>query len=233
MIAYIVINKHQPDYMHPMEKAIGHPGRTLFVLTDPDIEDITTAKELESAVATFIPSKRTEPDFHAGAARNYGYGYAKEMFKGTTTFVFLDGDRVPSIPFNEDSIEREVSGGAVLFLAKGGETRQPGVTLNCNRFENGFFSCGFAITRDAAESASMFQGGNLFHPDFDGYWGDEDRFLGNVLGHLGYTARTYSGSLRLGGNALTDSRYDKSIEYTRNVGVRMRLLRESGIPFLP
>lgn len=53
-------------------------------------------------------------------------------------------------------------------------------------FAYGCYSCGIWISKEAVRKLRKLNGGRIFHPAFDGVWGDEDNFLADELHFSGF-----------------------------------------------
>lgn len=83
------------------------------------------------------------------------------------------------------------------------------------------YSCGIYLTPKAIQIAKSYSEQNrIFNEVFDGYWGEEDRFLGDIMFKnnlsIGYTSK-----IKLSGT-ITESN-EASDKIIRNFLVRLKL----------
>lgn len=197
----VVISHNQAEFMDTMIEALkGHD--VVYVLDR--CTDQSEKHQVPANVRTITNHEGS--GFLAGRMRDLG---ASKM-DFTKPILFLDGDRVPSgnldilesIPF--DIICLGTANDARKWITSG-EGLIP--WINFTNPNNDVYSCGIylrppaiAAARDASPS------GRIFHEIFDGNWGEEDRYLGDVAHQagltLGYTSRvTLAGKI----NGLTTS----------------------------
>lgn len=164
----------------------------------------------------------TGTGFLAGRMRDLG---ANQHDK-TKSILFLDGDKVPAGDLNYlESLEYDVT---CLGIEN---DRRPWIndgdgTIPWQLFgdpvnpHNGIYSCGIYLKPSAIEACTKNGNGRIFHPAFDGYWGEEDRYLGDVVNRaklsIGYTNK-----IKLKGELTSESDILKKIE--RNFMVRLKL----------
>jgi hypothetical protein len=156
------------------------PGiKRLFVLdrcTDNSSSILSDLKE------SFIENKEGE-GFLAGRARDLGL-----KFLGIENTFFLDGDRIP-VNFSVDLVNRALEKYDICLVSVTEDFRTcftSDFTFNpeFRRIHNDVFSCGLCIRKEMIEKVVALQQGRLFHPAFDGNFGEEDRYLGNVVLHF-------------------------------------------------
>lgn len=119
--------------------------------------------------------------FMAGHARQLGIDY----FGVDEYILFLDGDKIPhgNLSIIEDYIEMGVD--CVLFGVSDdprGYPKNEILKMDKNNPHNGVYSCGILLSPRAmriCQSTSNL--GRVWHEDFDGRWGDEDRWIGDIL----------------------------------------------------
>jgi FkbM family methyltransferase len=150
----------------------------LFVL-DRCVDN--SASILSNLNEKYIENKEGE-GFLAGRMRDLGLSYL-----GIENTLFLDGDRFP-VNFSTEVIERALSlydicMARVLFDFRCFKNYFMS-SYKLGQMDNDVFSCGFCIRKEMIEKVIAFQG-RLFHPVFDGEFGEEDRYLGDVVYHLG------------------------------------------------
>ena len=77
----------------------------------------------------------------------------------------------------------------------------------------------------AVRKLRELNGGRIFHPAFDGTWGDEDNFLADELGYSGFRIG-YSTRVRLAGSFSSCDDKQKFDGFTANFINRIRLRRD-------
>lgn len=126
--------------------------------------------------------------------------------------LFLDGDKVPQGDIVADIRRLQPRYGCICYgVAPEYEHPQlrrfmkepdaDGVMpwlVDKYPYAYGCYSCGMWVCRDGIRKLRELNGGRIFHPAFDGVWGDEDNFLADELGFSGFTIG-YSTHVRLGG----------------------------------
>lgn len=172
-----VISKDQPGMVVPMLSALrGHEVCLVQDRCDYGLVPCSTVRN------------DSGEGFLAGRMRDLGAAH----FGYTGPLLFLDGDRVPmgELPdfaaFGYDAVcllcecdERKWLGTGPIPWA---DFRNP---------HNYVYSCGIWLSQKAIDVARAACSGRIFHHAFDGAWGEEDRFLGDVLAaaglFIGYT----------------------------------------------
>lgn len=212
----VVISHNQNEFVFPMLSAL-RPSEPLFVF------DRCTPVKLPNRIVN-----SSGEGFLAGRMRDLGANGLDD------DILFLDGDKIPQgdivadieklkdkydcicygiAPENEHSEFRGFmknidADGLVCF-----QERKTNLAYGC-------YSCGMWICKDAIRKIRDLNGGRIFHPDFDGRWGDEDNFLADELNYLGFRIG-YSTHVRLSGD-FSDCR-DKMDIYVENFAKRMML----------
>lgn len=223
----VVINRNQESKIQEMEEKI-HEFNHVFCFDryKPEI-DVPAVYNTEGE------------GFLAGKCRDIGAAYFD--YKGD--FLFLDGDKVPVGDLN---IIPKIGVDCVL-LGVGKEDHRrfmqdPGITKEYN-WDEGFdyknplnfvYSCGIYLSQKAVDMMREINGGRIFHPVFDGIWGDEDRWIGDVLGYNKIPI-FYTTKIILSGK-ITSTRDDPFSEKAQNLHInllkRIKLRQEKlGLPF--
>jgi hypothetical protein len=122
----------------------------------------------------------------AGMMRDIGLAYCMERDPDFSGCLFVDGDRIPQedlLPF--------CTGYATLFSVND-DTRGavPGRLVDCTEYCADFHNSPFfspALYISARAIRSVMESGRLFCADFDGFWGEEDRDLGDRIHSAGFT----------------------------------------------
>jgi len=208
----VVISQNQREYIKPMLEALkGH--NVCYVLdrcTDGSEEELTGFTHIVNEEGT---------GFLAGRMRDLGawvHGY-----KGP--ILFLDGDKVPTGDLNViptlgfDCVllgvandRRGFADGLIPWLVDG-DLKNP---------HNGVYSCGIWLSQKAIDTAREMCACRIFHRDFDENWGEEDRYLGDVLGNAGLTIG-FSSAVVLQGELTPAEEATERI--AKNFMVRLRL----------
>lgn len=190
----VVINKDQQDFVKPMIDALC-PAVPLFVFDR--CEPAEGCKYVKNVSGT---------GFLAGKMRDLGAEGIDD------DILFLDGDKVPQgdiladieqLKSKYDCICYGVDGkhehsGLRGFMLEDGKDDVVPWQKSGAPFATGCYSCGMWICRDGIRKLREINGGRIFHPDFDGTWGDEDNFVADELHYSGFRIG-YSTHVRLGG----------------------------------
>ncbi|MCK9542137.1 MAG: hypothetical protein M0R03_08915 [Novosphingobium sp.] len=104
--------------------------------------------------------------------------------------LFLDGDRyVKNGCFN--NLLKWKNDIALLMVEKDERCEIDDYSHFYGQVNNGFYSCGIFIKREAINKILDFNKGELFSTDIQKTWGIEDTYLGDVCYHLGLTCDLY------------------------------------------
>lgn len=205
----IIISQNQADSIPAMLEAIGSRPATIVLDRCTDGSDCLPFPDSVRVVRNYDGD-----GFLAGRMRNIGLAHSPEG----QDVLFLDGDKVPSGDL--DAIP-SLPWDAVLMGTspdRRGFAEGPLPDMGVNP-HNGFYSCGLFLRAETIRAVRSLCG-QLFHPAFDGAWGEEDRFLGDCLRHIGHTAG-YTKTVTLAG-ALSDFN-DRMDDLVRNFLVRLDL----------
>lgn len=223
----VVINKNQEDKINLMEEKIHDFNHVFCFDRYKPKTDVPTVYNTEGK------------GFLAGKCRDIG----AEYFNYSGNFLFLDGDKIPVGDLNY--IENLNKDCVLLGVGKNDHRRfmqQDNITKEYN-FDEGFdyknplnfvYSCGIYLSQKAVDLMREVNGGRIFHPCFDGVWGDEDRWIGDVLGFYKIPI-FYTTKVILSGN-ITSTRDDPFSEKAMNLHInmlkRIHLRQEKfGLPF--
>lgn len=181
----ITISKNQAESMKEMAEQLQSqfPGiKRLFVL-DRCID--TSSKILSDMGECFIENKSGE-GFLAGYVRDTGLS-----FLGIESTLFFDGDRIP-VNFSIELIEEALTLYDICIASREEDCRTyfdshfvPNPMFSSDH--NGVYSCGLCIRKEMIEKIKAIQNGRLFHAVFDGSYGEEDVYLGDVIAYLNGT----------------------------------------------
>jgi hypothetical protein len=219
----IVISKNQSDCLAEMSEQleIQFPKiNRLFVLdrcVDNSVEILKKKNEL------FVENKDGE-GFLAGKMRDLGLSYF-----GLRNTLFLDGDRVP-VNFSIDIIQKALELYDICLISIENDCRhkfKSEFILNpvFKSFHNDVFSCGFCIRQQMIEKVISLQKGRLFNKEFDGVYGEEDRYLGDVICRLNGTCGLFPKQYYLKGEF---SKIENRIVYNRQICKRHKLRKTEG-----
>lgn len=180
----VVISKDQPDCITPMLNTLS--GHDVVLVMDRCDYGPQPCRCIKNTIGS---------GHMAGFARDLGAG----LHDSTKPILFLDGDKIPigdvnyleSLDFdcillgvNNDPREWINGGEGVIPWVSKGDLMDP---------HNGVYSCGIYLTPKAMQIARDNCNGRIFHEIFDGNWGEEDRYLGDVLAKngcsIGYTSK--------------------------------------------
>ena len=123
--------------------------------------------------------------FCAGSARNAGL----KLTNPTNDVLFLDGDRIPH-NLNIERIIQMLYYFDISVISHKIDNRKwfsdiPSINTNFNNYSNGIWSSAILLRRSAINKIIEIVGNdNLFDPIFDGNWGCEDEYLGDVAKYL-------------------------------------------------
>lgn len=215
----VVINRGQQEYVKPMQEALA-PHVPLFVF------------DRCSPVEGCCHITNTEGEgFLAGKMRDLGAAGVDD------DILFLDGDKVPDgdIVSNINALSPKY--GCICYGIRGdlenseyrGFMKADGTDgivpwqASGFPFASGCYSCGMWICRDGIRKLRELNGGRIFHPSFDGTWGDEDNFIADELHYSGFRIG-YSTHVRLSGE-FSDCR-PKMDGYIKNFIKRIHLRKE-------
>ncbi len=194
--------------------------------------DAETCPEIPGAKSTALGAH--PPGFYAGANRNHGLATSYHTYGKSGHVLFLDGDRVPDRydPLLIAKTLAKYNADALLFTCH----TDPRAIARANVLDglvdtgclvSEFFSCGFVLSDKAIEAVIKENGGFLFHPAFDGHWGEEDKFLGIQLHNLGFKT-CFTNAIKLGGGPLGEPRMHP--DYRISLQTRINLMLENHYP---
>jgi len=190
----VVISHNQPEFVQPMIDALS-PLTPIYVFDRCQPVDVPR-----------MIVNRSGEGFLAGRMRDLGADGIDD------DILFLDGDKVPqgdiiadieSLKNKYDCIcygvapEKEHSELRGFMKQHNADGQIPFQEQKMS-LAYGCYSCGMWISRNAIRELRNLNGGRIFHPNFDGRWGDEDNFVADELNHLGFRIG-YSTHVRLSG----------------------------------
>lgn len=212
----VVINRNQQSFVEPMCKALA-PMHPIFVFDRCEPVTDVTHKVNHDGVG-----------FLAGKMRDIGAEGIDD------DILFLDGDKIPQGDIVADIERLKCKYDAICYgIAGENENSELRSFMRSEDiddivpwqkeklpFASGCYSCGLWLSRDIIRKVRELNGGRIFHPDFDGIWGDEDNFLADEINDLGGKIG-YSTHVRLSGNFSDFS--NKAEEYFINAYKRIEL----------
>lgn len=174
-IRLVIVSQNQSSYIPLIVNKTSIIKDRVFVLDRCTDNSIEVCKSLG---VNYITTTDDLQGFQAGYARNLGV----KDYSGDV--IFIDGDRIPTIPFDSDLLTNLQKYDTCLFPVQS-DIRH---THHHTEFRdnpkyglmaNDFYSCGLYLSSKAIQSLQDFQG-FIFDPEFNGRWGDEDAMLGDV-----------------------------------------------------
>ena len=214
----IVINRNQQEFVEPMIKALA-PINPLFVF-----DRCEPVKNCQYKLNT------KGEGFLAGLMRDIGAEGIDD------DILFLDGDKVPQGNIIADIEALKHKYDCICYGVNGEfeESQFRSLMKNDNMdgivewqkrnfpYAYGCYSCGLWISKNAIRKLRELNNGRIFHPAFDGTWGDEDNFLADELGYCNFKIG-YSTHVRLSGKFSDCTNTKKYNGLTKNFIKRIRL----------
>lgn len=233
----VIISKNQKDniekMMHKLRLTIPTANR-IFVL---DRCDDGSAELLDKYNEYYI-ELNDRIGFCAGTVRNAGFKLTNPL----NDVLFLDGDRIPN-NLNIERINQMVYYFDISMMSHESDSRKwfsnvPTINKSYRRFNNDVWSSALLIRRTALNKISNIIGdNNIFDPVFDGNWGCEDEYLGDVAVHLNMTCGGFPNFIYVDGH--TTSAITTSEEYIQQVNKRNNLkanlntpIRNNGLSYM-
>lgn len=218
----VVINRGQQGFVAPMRAALS-PLEPVFVF-----DRCAPSKD-----AVRYRTNSEGDGFLAGRMRDIGAEGVDD------DILFLDGDKVPmgdivadieSLKGLYDCICYGIDGslehsGLRSFMREDGKHGIVEWQARGFSYAYGCYSCGLWVSREAVHRLRDLNGGRIFHPAFDGVWGDEDNFLADELGYSGFRIG-FSTRVRLAGSFGNCDDKRKFDGFTDNFIKRINLRRD-------
>lgn len=163
--------------------------------------------------------------FLAGKVRDYG---AEDCYDD---IMFFDQDKVPDI--NPERILYDINRNyfdCIIFFLERDSRQQAGCmyyrddTIGWKKYfdtQNYIYTCGIWISAKMIEKIRKLNSGRIFHPAFDGRWGEEDRFLGDEIVALGGKIG-YISTIRLAQTSIGNAQ-EHIVDFSTNFGKRLQL----------
>jgi hypothetical protein len=232
-IGIVVISHNQASSVDPMNSFIkkNFPGcPSVFVL---DRCSDSSEEEAKRCGAHYIVN-REGLGFLAGRMRDKGLEEMRRMLGYVPDMLFLDGDRIPAPGLTYRSASSALGLYDVTLLpVDTGEFRgwfaaeQFVENPRYGSWDNEVYTCGILMRSTVVSKTVEFQGGVLFVKDFDGQFGEEDQYLGDVLHKLGFTCGGAPRTMALSGGFRPGK---DRVGMAKNIEVRHRLRNLLGFP---
>ena len=213
----VVITRDQPEYV-PLFEHFLRGLEHIYVVDRP-------TKDYPAGIPCIV--NRTGHGFLAGRMRDLG----ALAFCGED-ILFLDGDKVPL--GNLRSVEESPYDCVLLGVHGDGRAYFDGTTHQVKlppiQYQgNGCYTCGILYRARLIELFRRYNDGRIFHPCFDGIWGEEDTWNGDIMNYenvkVGVVADCYlTGSI----GGLTDPKLPQLAEnFLKRLSLRKRLLHNT------
>jgi hypothetical protein len=194
----VIVSKDQQQNIEEMRDALKAclPSFKRVFAFDRCFEGAKKAAELGEK---FVLNE-TGSGFMAGYTRDLGLNALEN-----DDTLFLDGDRIPS-GLNEELVLKAVSLYDICLIRIENDCRtiftKDEFTLNpvFQDYYNNVYTCGFVIKKEMISKIKALQEQRLFNSCFDGFYGEEDEFLGNLIFSLGGSCGLFPKSICLKGS---------------------------------
>lgn len=217
----VVINRNQQDKVEPMIKALS-PATPLFVFDRCEpIDGVNYKLNIDG------------DGFLAGRMRDIGAEGIDD------DILFLDGDKIPQGDIVADIERLKDKYDSICYSIEGDKENSEYRSFMRNDgvdgivpwqatgfpYASGCYSCGLWLSRNIIRNVRELNGGRIFHPDFDGIWGDEDNFLADEINAVGGRIG-YSTHVRLSGefSDWTKRADDLARNFVKRIELRKSLL---------
>jgi MoaA/NifB/PqqE/SkfB family radical SAM enzyme len=183
------------------------------------------SKEMLESYNEFFVERHDAVGFCAGSARNIGLKHTNPEHD----VLFLDGDRIPH-NLNYERIVQMLYYFNVSMIKNETDTRNwfvnvPSINTQYRNYNNNVWSSAILLRRTAITKISEIVGdGNLFDPTFDGNWGCEDEYLGDVATSLGMLSGGFPSTIYVEGETTVSN--TRSPEYMNQVSKRTELKKK-------
>lgn len=163
--------------------------------------------------------------FLAGKVRDFG---AEDCYDD---IMFFDQDKVPDI--NPERVLYDINRDffdCIIFFTERDNRQIAGNMFYRDDYigwkkyfdtQNYLYTCGIWISAKMIEKLRRLNGGRIFHPAFDGRWGEEDRFLGDEIVALGGKIG-YISTVRLAQTSIGNAQ-EHITDFSTNFGKRLQL----------
>lgn len=212
----VVINRNQQEFVEPM-RAYLRPYEPLLVFD-----------RCEPVDGCNYRTNTEGSGFLAGRMRDLGAEGIDD------DILFLDGDKIPQGDIVADINRLKNKYDCICYgVGKNFENSEfrkfmltddiddivPFQKMNFP-YAYGCYSCGMWLSKNSIRNVRELNGGRIFHPAFDGYWGDEDNFLADELNAIGLRIG-FSTHVRLSGSF--GNWMEKAYSLARNFAKRIEL----------
>ena len=167
----VIITKDQPEFVPIFEEFL-RGYEHLYVIDRP-------TKDYPSSIPAIV--NKAGDGFLAGRMRDLG----ATVFAGED-ILFLDGDKVPL----GDLKSVENAPFDCVLLGVHDDTRKyfdgttHSITLPPIEYQgNGCYTCGILYRAPLIDTFRRYNRGRIFHPVFDGTWGEEDTWNGDIMNY--------------------------------------------------
>jgi hypothetical protein len=224
MFNVIIISKDQCEYLPLLIESLNSqlPNINRLFVLDRCTDD--SAKYLYDRHEKFIENKIGE-GFLAGKSRDIGLKHC-----GIDNTLFLDGDRILN-GFTVDIVEQAFNYDLCLIKIEHDFRTIFKSTFTENPFfgniNNDVFSCGITVKKDMIQKIVNLQHGRLFNEAFDCNFGEEDRFLGDMVFFNNGTCGLFPNSCYLSGKFST---INYNAAYRQQCITRLELKKYYNIP---
>lgn len=175
MFSVVVITKDQPEYIPAFEEVLRDYNH-VYVIDRPTVEYPINIP----CIVNYYGE-----GFLAGRMRDIGASCFYD-----SDILFFDGDKVPQGDLKSlDALPYDC-----VLLGTKNDTRDffDGTThavelLNPYMQYNGVYSCGILLRKNVISRLREVNGGRIFNPVFDGHWGEEDTWNGDIIFHDKFT----------------------------------------------
>lgn len=175
MFSVVVITKDQPEYIPEFEEVL-HDYNHVYVIDRPTVEYPINIP----CIVNYYGE-----GFLAGRMRDMGASCFYD-----SDILFLDGDKVPqgdlksldAIPYDcvllgTKNDKRDFFDGTTHLI----ELDDPYMQYN------GVYSCGILLRKNLISRLRELNNGRIFNPVFNGRWGEEDTWNGDIMFHEKFT----------------------------------------------
>lgn len=222
MCNIIIVSKDQQQYIEEMRDILNTclPNFKRVFAFDRCIEGAKKAEELgEKFVLNEFGS-----GFMAGYTRDVGLN-ALEV----DDTLFLDGDRIP-IGLNETLISQALNYDICLLKIENDcrpiFEKQFIANPVFHKYHNSVYTCGFVIKKEMILKIKALQEQRLFNSCFDGHYGEEDEFLGNLIFSLGGTCGLFPKTVYLKGKFRDVYSFRKDSRFIEQCSKRRKLFEQ-------
>ncbi len=220
-IDIVIISQNQCDVLNKMVNALKFQlpdCKRIFVLDRcSDNSSYMLSKQHE-----FFIERHDAVGFCAGTARNLGLQYTNP----NNDVLFLDGDRIPH-NINIERLIQMLYYFDISLIKNKVDIRKwfddiPTNNINFGKYDNGVWSSALLLRRSAINSIKKLNNfDGIFNPIFDGNWGDEDEYLGDMCKYLNMKCGGFPNFIYVDGD--TTIADESKLEYKEQTEKRNKL----------